>query len=160
MAGRRPKPTHLKVVAGNPGKRALPKDEPQPERQIPSAPAHLSDKAKVAWGMYCVILDRIGVLTEADGGALVQLCEAEAEVEELRAQIRLDGRTFKTTSTAGDIVIKANPAVAMLDSAVHRLRAYQLEFGLTPAARTKVHTVKSNGKPEPKEKPKPAASYF
>jgi hypothetical protein len=36
MAGRRPKPTHLKVVTGNPGKRKLNDKEPTPAKEIPS----------------------------------------------------------------------------------------------------------------------------
>lgn len=48
MAGRRPKPTHLKVVTGNPGKRKLNDKEPTPAREIPSPPEHLSDWGKVA----------------------------------------------------------------------------------------------------------------
>lgn len=35
MRGRRPKPTRLKVLTGNPGKRPLNMDEPRPERAIP-----------------------------------------------------------------------------------------------------------------------------
>ena len=35
MAGRRPTPTKLKLIKGNPGKRALPKDEPTPDPVIP-----------------------------------------------------------------------------------------------------------------------------
>jgi hypothetical protein len=49
MAGRRPKPTHLKVVTGNPGKRKLNDKEPTPAREIPSPPEHLTDWGKVAW---------------------------------------------------------------------------------------------------------------
>ena len=30
MRGRRPKPTALKLIEGNPGKRPLPRDEPTP----------------------------------------------------------------------------------------------------------------------------------
>ncbi len=36
MAGRRPKPTHLKVVTGNPGKRKLNDKEPQPAKKSPA----------------------------------------------------------------------------------------------------------------------------
>lgn len=50
MAGRRPKPTHLKVVTGNPGKRKLNDKEPTPAKEIPGPPAHLTDWGKVAWG--------------------------------------------------------------------------------------------------------------
>lgn len=38
MAGRRPKPTHLKVVTGNPGKRKLNDKEPTPAKEIPGPP--------------------------------------------------------------------------------------------------------------------------
>ena len=30
MRGRKPRPTHLRIIDGNPGKRALPKHEPKP----------------------------------------------------------------------------------------------------------------------------------
>ena len=53
MASPRPKPTHLKVVSGNPGKRKINKAEPKPKREIPSCPAHLDDVSKVAWGRMC-----------------------------------------------------------------------------------------------------------
>ncbi len=73
MAGRRPKPTHLKVVSGNPGKRKLNDKEPTPAREIPSPPAHLTDWGKVAWGRLTVLLDGMGVLTVADTLALERL---------------------------------------------------------------------------------------
>ncbi len=66
MAGRRPKPTHLKVVTGNPGKRKLNDKEPSPAREIPSPPEHLTDWGKVAWGKLTVLLDSMGILTIAD----------------------------------------------------------------------------------------------
>lgn len=150
MAGRRPKPTHLKVVSGNPGKRALNKREPKPKRVIPSCPEHLSTASKVAWGKLCVLLDRMGVLTEADALALERLCDCYAEILECRELIERDGRTYSSTGTAkrdGDepqFLMKANPAVAMLADADRRFKGYLVEFGLTPAARSKVQ-VKDDG---------------
>jgi hypothetical protein len=44
MPGPPPKPTHLKLVTGNPGRRPLNKREPKPKPGIPSVPAHLSPK--------------------------------------------------------------------------------------------------------------------
>ena len=38
MRGRRPKPTRLKLLTGNPGKRPLNDDEPQPQAAIPECP--------------------------------------------------------------------------------------------------------------------------
>ena len=75
MAGRKPTPTHLKLVTGNPGKRKINRQEPNPARCIPSCPSHLSDNAKVAWGKLTVLLDRMGVLTEADAAVLERMVD-------------------------------------------------------------------------------------
>lgn len=147
MAGRRPAPTELKLVRGNPGKRPINKNEPQPAKRIPSAPDHLSPDGQVAWGRLTVLLDRMGVLTEADGFALERLCDCYSEILALRDVIGEQGRTYETTSTQGELVLKANPAVAMLADVDRRFKSYLVEFGLTPAARSKVQ-VKDD---EPKE---------
>ena len=47
--GRRPKPTHLKLIQGNPGKRSLNDAEPNPPRGVPSPPDHMTSAAKEAW---------------------------------------------------------------------------------------------------------------
>ncbi|MFA7278925.1 MAG: phage terminase small subunit P27 family [Sterolibacterium sp.] len=168
MAGRRPKPTALKLVAGNPGKRKINKTEPKPRQVIPSCPAHLSDVGKVAWGRLSVLLDRMGVLTEADSAALERLCDCYADILECRELIQRDGRTYssittKTTSEDGEettvqevkSLLKANPAVAMLRAADAQFKSYLVEFGLTPAARSKVH-----GQDNDDEKTDPLKSYF
>lgn len=151
MPSPRPKPTALKLVAGNPGKRKINKREPKPRKVIPSCPEHLSTTSKVAWGKLCVLLDRMGVLTEADALALERLCDCYAEILECRELIARDGRTYSSVSTAkneGDlpsVLMKANPAVAMLADADRRFKGYLVEFGLTPAARSKVEIKGGNG---------------
>ncbi|POY55729.1 phage terminase small subunit P27 family [Pectobacterium carotovorum] len=138
MAGRRPKPTHLKVVTGNPGKRKLNDKEPQPLREIPSPPTHLSDWGKVAWGKLTVLLDSMGVLTVADTFALERLCAVYSQILRLEDQIAIEGNTYTTKTQMGDFLIKGHPAVAQLAEADRRFKSYLVEFGLTPAARTKV----------------------
>lgn len=149
MAGRRPTPTELKLVRGNPGKRPINKNEPQPARRIPSAPVHLASEGQVAWGRLTVLLDRMGVLTEADGFALERLCDCYAEILTLRELIDAQGRTYETTSTQGESVLKANPAVAMLADVDRRFKSYLVEFGLTPAARSKVQVKEHDDKEDP-----------
>ena len=168
MAGRRPKPTALRLVTGNPGKRAVNKKEPKPKRVIPSCPAYLSDSGKVAWGRLCVLLDRMGILTEADSLALERLCDCYAEIIECRLLVERDGRTYssvttRTTSEEGEAttvediksLLKANPAVAMMADADRRFKSYLVEFGLTPAARSKVHAT-----PDDDNKKDPLAEFF
>ena len=44
--GRKPKPTAVKVLEGNPGKRSLNTGEPKPDKKAPRCPAWLEDEAK------------------------------------------------------------------------------------------------------------------
>lgn len=146
MAGRRPKPTHLKVVQGNPGRRPLNDKEPEPPKGIPAPPAGLSDVASKVWGEMSALLNRMGVLTVADTLALERLCECYAEIAECRAVLRESGRTYETISYGGgtgedavhNTMHRARPEVAMLADADRRFKSYLVEFGLTPAARSKI----------------------
>ena len=47
--GRKPKPTAIKVLEGNPGKRELNQNEPKPEKKAPRCPAWLEPEAKKEW---------------------------------------------------------------------------------------------------------------
>lgn len=155
MAGRRPKPTALKLVHGNAGKRAINKKEPKPAREIPSCPAHLDDSGKVAWGRLSVLLDRMGVLTEADTFALERLADCYTDILECRKLVERDGRTYTTTTAQGDTLIKGNPAVNQLRAADAQFKSYLVEFGLTPAARSKVHAT-----PDEDDKKDPLSEFF
>ena len=49
MRGRKPIATHLKLLRGNPGKRALNKNEPLPIGDLVDPPEWLTEQQKVAW---------------------------------------------------------------------------------------------------------------
>lgn len=49
MAGRKPKPTTLKKLEGNPGKRKLNTKEPVPTKGMPDCPKWLLPGAKEEW---------------------------------------------------------------------------------------------------------------
>jgi phage terminase small subunit len=76
MRGRKPKPTHLKLLEGNPGRRPLNIGEPRPQAKIPTCPAHLSPSAKAEWKRLAHMLHRLGVITELDRAALAAYCQA------------------------------------------------------------------------------------
>lgn len=146
MKGRKPTPSHLKLVRGNPGKRAFTKGEPKPRRERPSAPSHMSDKARETWGYVSGILDRMGVLTEADAIALEMLCEAYADYLAARKAITDFGSNYyETVSESGSVMHRAHPAVAVVQDADRRIKAWLAEFGKTPSSRSRV---KGNGEKE------------
>lgn len=138
MKGRKRKPTALRLLAGNPGKRPLNDAEPEPEPGIPAAPAHLSEKTKAVWDDTATTLDEVGVLTKADGLALEQLCENHVEILALRETIEREGRFQKIVTKTGDTRITHHPAWTQLSDAEKRFRAMLEQFGLTPAGRTRV----------------------
>ena len=63
-AGRKPTPTVLKLVKGNPGKRAVNKAEAVVALSEPTPPAFLCDDAKVEWGRVCSALYAAGLMTK------------------------------------------------------------------------------------------------
>ena len=64
--GRKPKPTAVKVLEGNPGKRSLNTAEPKPEKKAPRCPSWLEDEAKKEWKRMSKQLEQLGILTEID----------------------------------------------------------------------------------------------
>ena len=53
MAGRKPKPTALKKLEGNPGKRKLNTKEPVPDKGMPDCPKWLLPETKEEWKRLC-----------------------------------------------------------------------------------------------------------
>lgn len=135
-------PTALKLVKGTAQPCRTNRKEPKPRREIPSPPAHLSDRAKTAWGAVALILDRMGIVTEADGVALEGLCEAYADLVDARVRLRERGSpTYKTISQTGSVMFRAYPEVAMVSDADRRLGFWLGRVGMTPADRSKVSAI-------------------
>ena len=76
MRGRKPKPTALKVVAGNPGRHPLNKREPKPRprRRLPPCPDWLDKAARREWRRMGRQLHDARILTAIDEKALAMLC--------------------------------------------------------------------------------------
>jgi P27 family predicted phage terminase small subunit len=155
MRGRKPTPTRLKIIRGNPGKRRInAAGEPRPVRKQPEAPSQLSEKARTAWDQIAPVLDRMGVLTEADAMALEMLCEAYADYRGAREDLRAFGSNYyETVTQTGGVMRRLHPAFNVMQDAERRIRTWLVEFGKTPSARSRVSVV------EP-EKDDVAKKYF
>lgn len=140
-------------MAGNPGKRAANKREPKPKKHAdpPVAPEHLDDDARRAWDTLAPMLVRLGVLTEADHFALERLAECYSEVREHRAELKEIGHTYETVSATGGVMHRRRPEAVLLADADRRFKGYLVEFGLTPAARSKVESNSDGGEEDPAE---------
>jgi P27 family predicted phage terminase small subunit len=96
MAGRKPKPTALKKLEGNPGKRKLNTKEPMPGKGMPDCPKWLLPEAKMEWERLCVKLSEMGVLTEIDMAAFAAYCQSYARWKEAQQHIDSEGSIFET----------------------------------------------------------------
>lgn len=141
MKGRKPKPTKLKILEGNPGKRPLNKREPMPKRGRPKCPPFLHQYAKDEWAALIPELDRLGLLTLVDRGALAAYCQAWAEFRLATETMDAEGRT----TIAGSGGLKPHPAVSMQRSAWRAIQQFAALFGLDPSSRCRLKT------PEPIE---------
>lgn len=161
MAGRRPLPTAMKGLAGNPGHRPLNDSEPKPKIEAPEMPKGMPKAARREWNTIVPILLRLGVLSNIDGKALAAYCDAYAHWELARKAIEKYGLVVeepvfdKDGFARVDVVkLKANPAVAEYATFGKLMKSYLIEFGLTPASRAKLKLEK------PKEESDPVADLL
>jgi P27 family predicted phage terminase small subunit len=137
--GRNRKPTALKTVRGNPGKRKINKREPKPLIGAPAMPEHLSKLAKHAWRRLVPILLSMKVLTIADGDALAGYCTSIEQWILASAAISKYGILIaELDAFTGPGSVKPNPAVRVRSDALRHMRSFENEFGLTPASRSKL----------------------
>jgi len=155
-----PKPSHLKAVQGTDRRDRRNENEPQPPKGAPPLPAHLDAEESLEWGRCCERLEKMGVLTEADGLALEQLVVMIVEVRALTTLVKAE-RTQRVTTTQKEQIDKPHPLWPQLQaSRQHLYRCWQA-FGMDPSARTRVHTVRApSGNPAAKAPPRAANAYL
>ena len=136
MRGPKPKPTKLKVLHGNPGRRPLNDREPAPAPHSLEPPAWIDGDALAEWRRLAPLLHRLGLLTEIDEQALTSYCQTWARWKAAELQIRKHGMVLR--GKGGFPVI--SPYVAVANRSLAHLKQLLAEFGMTPAARTRVKT--------------------
>ncbi|MEM9019950.1 MAG: phage terminase small subunit P27 family [Planctomycetota bacterium] len=134
--GRKPKPTRLKALAGNPGKRPVKQDEPKPAAGRLSCPAHVKGAAATEWRRIVKILDPLKIVTQADRAALAAYCVTYGRWVEAEKDLRETGVIVKSPS--GYPI--QNPYLAVANKALQQMRQYLAEFGLTPSSRSRMAT--------------------
>ena len=135
--GRKPKPTAIKIMAGNPGKRPLNCAEPTPPAGVPACPSCLDDEARKEWFRVVPILQTMRVLSPVDMATLAAYCSAYSEMQQAEALVVEHGIIIVTTSGYA----QQHPAVTIRRAARDQVRKLAAEFGLTPSSRTQVHVI-------------------
>lgn len=135
MPGPLPKPSALKLIEGNRGKRKLSSNEPDPAYLNDlTAPAHLSPAGAAVWSEIAPRLRKAMLLTELDTLALEWLCEAAAQHRRATAEIgdKFIARNAETGS------LSPSPWLIIQSMAFKRAKVLCDAFGMNPAARARV----------------------
>lgn len=154
MAGRRPKPLAIHQLNGNPrhfSKADLTGSEnPNPDQVIPEMPKGILGKAgRREFKRMSKMLLKNGLLSEVDGAALMGYCLALEKVALAQKDIDRYGLQFVThfEGPHGEIIVgdmKANPAVSIQNQYIKIMKSFEIEFGLTPASRSKLKIEKKD----------------
>lgn len=134
MRGRPPKPTRMKVLTGNPGKRPLTKDEPRPDPIIPDCPPELSPAAQREWVRLVGELSALNMITKLDRAALAAYCGAYAMWAEATLAIQKHGTLVK--SPTGYPL--QSPYISIVNRQAEIMMRLASEFGFTPASRSRI----------------------
>ena len=132
--GRKPKPTAVKVLEGNPGKRSLNTAEPKPEKKAPRCPSWLEDEAKKEWKRMSKQLEQLGILTEIDMAAFAGYCQAYARWKEAEEFISQHGTMVRTPNG----YLQQVPQVSIAQTNMKIMLKFCEQFGLTPSARSRI----------------------
>jgi len=134
MRGRRPTPTRMKILTGNPGKRPLNVNEPRPEAAIPECPPELGPVAQKEWQRLVTELAPLRIITHLDRSALAAYCGAYGMWAEATEAIQKYGTMIK--SPTGYPV--QSPYVSIANRQAEIMMRIASEFGFTPASRGRI----------------------
>lgn len=107
------------------------------DNRMPACPAWLPLEAKRIWKKEAPDLHKAGLLTFVDGPAFANYCLVRAQLKQ--AYEELDGElTYDAVSKNGTVNHVARPEVAIIHKCIDQIKAYAAEFGMTPAARSRI----------------------
>lgn len=148
----RPKPTKLKILEGNPGKKKLNRSEPEPPPGLPEMPLWLSEfpVAVSEWNREGAILSGMGTLTTADAGIFAMRCYLADQIQEMASEIKTEGRvayTAKMDSLGNEVMdAKTNPKAIQIKNLMTEYRQIGSLLGLDSSSRTKLSVDMEAGK--------------
>jgi P27 family predicted phage terminase small subunit len=143
MRGRKPLPSNVVRLRGNPGKRRLNDAEPRPAPKVPACPACLGDNARKEWKRLAKELAELGLLTRLDRGLLAAYCQAHALWVEAVSSIERYGTMIKSPNGHP----MQSPYVAVVNKQVEIMGRIAAEFGMTPSSRSRIRA----GAPVPED---------
>lgn len=137
MRGAKPKPTHLKLIEGNPGKRKLNRNEPKPQGDLCDAPDWLTEEQKAGWS-YAISNAPAGLMKRLDRAALTAFVVAEDMHRQASVAVGKFGLITKSPSKGEPM---QNPYLPIINRQAQIMLKAAAELGFTPSSRSRVEIV-------------------
>lgn len=145
-SGRKPKPTARKALAGNPGKRALNKNEPDFGLVTNIlAPDWLAGHARDLWEHLAPLLCKQHIVQATDIQNLEVYCAAYGQFRAAEDELARNG-VVVTGAQGGPV---KNPAATAKNEAVKQMATYGAMLGLDPSSRQRLLGPKKKGEGNP-----------
>lgn len=136
--GRKPKPTQLKKLQGNPGKRSLKtKTEPKPPTTRKAATVDLAkddNLAKDFVAKYRPTLQALGLLTDVDDPAFEMAARHYSLAIKAYEEVQIDGLTVMDDHAQE----RKHPLLQVFRDNSQAFKSYITEFGMTPSSRVRL----------------------
>ena len=132
--GRKPTPTAIKELEGNPGRRPLNRNEPVPVYRAPPCPKTLGPEAKREWRRLAKTLESMLVLTELDMAVFATYCDAYEQWKKATEFINTHGSVIRTPSG----YLQQIPQVSIAQTYAKLMNRCAEQMGLTPSARSRI----------------------
>ena len=150
MRGRKPKPTHLKLITGNPGKRPFNRFEPKPQGDLAEPPEWFTDEQKAGW-RYAIEHAPSGLLKKLDASILAVWVVAESLHRDAAQKVATFGTVIKAPVTGVPI---QSPYMAIVNRQALIMVKSAAELGFTPSSRTRITVAPGSAADDP------ASKYF
>jgi len=153
IKGRKPKPIEIKKLEGNPGKRPLNQNAPQPPISIAhQPPGHLDKIARAEWVRLADELAELDLLTSWDWATFATYCEAYSLWVRARKKLEAEGYVLEMGAKNYQA---PSPWVAIMTQARRDVVRIGGLLGLNPSERSRLNVKKTSKKGKSK-----AAEFF
>ena len=142
-----PKSNEQRKLEGNPSKRPMKGQSPQPDGDLPDCPDWLSPEAKQEWARVAPELGRLGLLTHLDMAMLAGFCVSCSWWRRSQEVLTTQGTIY--VSVKGKL--ETRPEVMIAKIAGEQMNAFAAEFGLTPVSRARMKLYPGNEVIDPME---------
>ena len=132
-------PSAIQKSRGNPSRRPLLRDEPQPQGEA-ICPDSLSEGARKVWARLAPQLKGMGVLTQIDTDTLGRYCEVWVQWRKATDEIVEKGTTVDDRQRA---------VVKVVREAGAEMTRLEMVFGMNPSSRASLSVTPNRDKEEP-----------